>query len=126
MEFIRGNMKQGDTENFQLFDSTFANSRKRILIVDDEESILRSLTYSLNELDNSYKVETASSAEEALEYMAENPVDLVITDLKLPNMNGLELTESLQKSNPDTSSILITAYGDETISKNAEKAGCLY
>ena len=110
----------------QLFDADVDENRMRILIVDDEETILRSLSYSLTELDNTYKVETASSAEEALEIMREQPVDLVISDLRLPEMDGLKLTENVHRSNPETSSILITAFGNDEISKSAERQGTLY
>jgi len=112
--------------NTDRFSTDTVDNRMSILIVDDEESILRSLSCSLDTLDNTYRVETASSAEEALEIMADCPFDLVITDLRLPEMDGLELTENLYKNNPDTSSILMTAYGNEKISKTAKKQGCLY
>ena len=74
--------------------------------------------------DNAY-ISTAVSAEEAVRVMDQKPVDILITNLKLPRMNGLELTRSIKGVSPDTQSILITAYGSDKISNSAQRCGCL-
>lgn len=81
----------------------------RILIVDDEASIRHMLKQVL--LDEDYHAEAAGSALEALEKLAEAPVDLAIVDLLLPGVNGLDLAEGIRMLDPGTPVILITAYG---------------
>lgn len=97
----------------------------RILVVDDEESVLTSIARSLELFDDNFAVGCASSAEQALEIMNTVSVDILVTDLKLPHMDGLSLTRHVQDHSPDTQSILMTAYGNEQISNEAEENGCL-
>lgn len=100
---------------------------KRILIVDDEESVAFFLAESLVELKAGYQVETACSAREALARMAQRPFDLVVTDLKMPDMNGLELMERVRQQYPRTRLILMTAYGNTRIESAAYRLGaCRY
>ncbi len=68
---------------------------KRILIVDDERQILRMLRASLQS--SGYEVLTASNGVDALRQFESAPPDLIITDLAMPEMNGLELTESVRR-----------------------------
>ncbi len=98
---------------------------KRILLVDDEAPVLKSLSKALKLLNNSYDVITASSGEDALSYIEQNSIDLLITDLMLPRMNGLALAANLQQLHPEVSSILVTAYGNDAIFKKAEQYGCI-
>lgn len=95
----------------------------RILIVDDEESILWSLSRTLTLSNDSYIVGTARSAEEALDILQSTPVDVMLTDLKLPKMNGLDLVKTVKELCPSTRAILMTAYGNDTILKKANDAG---
>ncbi|MBI5561957.1 MAG: response regulator [Deltaproteobacteria bacterium] len=67
---------------------------KRILIVDDCDTTRKLLSYIVRE--RGYKILAASNGLEALEVMAENPVDLVVTDLNMPQMDGLEFSRSLR------------------------------
>jgi len=82
----------------------------RILVVDDEATTRVSLAEVLR-LDG-YEVVTAANGEDALETVSSQPVfDLVILDLKMPGMDGLQLTEAVQKLSPATVIILLTAFG---------------
>ncbi len=81
-----------------------------ILVVDDEESIQR-LLGSVLELDD-HVVDTAKNGREALERIAEHDYDVVITDIKMPNMGGRELYEQLLKQNPALAARTIFITGD--------------
>jgi DNA-binding NtrC family response regulator len=80
-----------------------------ILIIDDEMAIRESLQ-TLLELED-YRVETANSGEEGLSRIAEQPFDLVLLDLALPDRNGLEILREIRDRDPSLAVILITAYG---------------
>ncbi|MBC8203477.1 MAG: response regulator [Planctomycetes bacterium] len=83
----------------------------RILVVDDETHILQVLSLKLR--NSGFKVSTAVDGEDALRQAIENPPDLVITDIQMPYMNGIELCNALL-NNKTTSSIpvvVITARG---------------
>ncbi|HVF91949.1 MAG TPA: response regulator, partial [Blastocatellia bacterium] len=77
----------------------------RILIIDDEEAIL-SVLYSL--LSDRYECRTATSAVEALEYLREKSYDLVLSDIMMPGMSGLELLKEITRRARDTVVILIS------------------
>ncbi len=82
--------------------------RAKILIVDDEQTIRETLSLILNE--EGYDTQSASNGQEALTKIRSSAFDLVITDLKMPTMGGLELIEELKLVSPKTSVIIITAY----------------
>jgi CheY-like chemotaxis protein len=105
--------------------SSATESRKRILIVDDEQSILNALAQVLTIVDSNITVDVASSAEQALTALNTKEVDVVITDLMLPQMNGLDLSKAIREKSPQTKLILMTAYGNEFIQQQAQHNGCL-
>jgi DNA-binding NtrC family response regulator len=80
-----------------------------ILIVDDEKNILKIVTLTLR--DSGYHVDTAQSAEEAIEKFNGGSYDLVVSDIKLPGMTGLDLLDQVRYANPDVPFIMITAFG---------------
>jgi FixJ family two-component response regulator/nitrogen-specific signal transduction histidine kinase len=82
----------------------------KLLLVDDEEGIRKVLGISLADL--GYEVFTAENGEEALEiFRRENP-PIVLTDIKMPVMDGIELLRKIKDKNPDTEVIMITGHGD--------------
>jgi CheY-like chemotaxis protein len=81
---------------------------RRILIVDDYEDIVFCLKEGLIGAVNGYEVETACSGEEALAAMAAQPFDLVITDLQMPDIDGLALIQQVRERYSRTSLILMT------------------
>ena len=89
--------------------------RKRVLIVDDEERVAFFLAETVRAMGKGLSVVSVGSAEEALEQMAYRPFDLLVTDLRMPGMDGLELIRQVQHSYPQTRTILITAYGSEGV-----------
>jgi len=82
----------------------------KILIIDDDHLVLTSIRMVLAYDD--HEVLTASDGEEGIRICNEEPVDLVITDLKMPEKNGLEVIEHLQQNHPDTPIIAVSAYHD--------------
>ncbi len=84
--------------------------RHTILFVDDEKNILNSLKRLLRKED--YRILNALSGEEGLKILAENEVHLVITDLRMPEMNGIEFLTRLKVDYPDLIRIILTGYTD--------------
>jgi DNA-binding NtrC family response regulator len=84
---------------------------KRILIVDDEARVLFIMSTALRKLDANLQVETANNGRQAVQEISQQHYDLIITDLRMPDMSGVELTETIRALNPDTTVIWITAYG---------------
>jgi DNA-binding response OmpR family regulator len=88
---------------------------KRILIVDDEPKVAFFLQESLESLGSNYQVMRADSGESALTEMDRTSFDVLITDLRMPGMSGLELMQYVRENFPQTRVILITAYGSEDV-----------
>ena len=82
---------------------------EKILVVDDEDIIRESLSYILRK--EKYEVEEAANGKIAFEMLKESSYDLLITDLEMPEMKGIELLDELRKINLQTNTIVITAYG---------------
>ena len=81
----------------------------KILVVDDEEIIRQSLSFVLQK--EGYEVDEAENGKAAYDKILENSFDIVITDLEMPGMKGIQLVEEIQKHNIHTAVIIITAYG---------------
>lgn len=92
-----------------------------LLIVDDEVSILQLFQMALQKKENT--VSTANSAVEAIEKMKTEFFDLVVTDLSMPGMDGMELLKKTREISPETSVIMMTAYGSTQTAVDAMKAG---
>ncbi len=80
---------------------------KRILIVDDDPHIRRLVALALTE-ETSYEVSDVSSAEAALLHISRQPVDLLLTDLRMPGMNGIELIQRVRQLDPGTAVVVFT------------------
>ena len=99
------------------------NERKKILIVDDEEDLLTALEIRL-ELMN-FKVVKAATAKEALERISSEKPDLIILDINLPGLSGIDICDILKKD-PKTAHIpviFLTAYSDQHTEFNARNVG---
>jgi two-component system, NtrC family, response regulator AtoC len=92
-----------------------------ILIVEDEPKMQRLL--ELNLAEEGYTTHLAASAEAALAYLRQEGVDLVVTDLRLPGMNGLEFLQAVKRTNAGLPVIVMTAYGTVETAVEAMKAG---
>ena len=95
--------------------STETNKKKSsILIIDDDESTRRSLTLIFNK--KGYEIETVGTGHEALEKVKEKNFNLVLVDIKLPDMEGIDLIIPLKEINPDMAVIMVTAFASmETV-----------
>lgn len=101
---------------------------KRILIVDDERPVAKILAENLKRVSDEYFVETANSGDEALAKIRQVPYDLVLTDYRMPDMDGLTLTQAIRRVAPETQVVLMTAYGTSQLReqvKNLEIVGYL-
>lgn len=94
--------------------------KRMILIVDDEERILFVLQNALKHLDG-VGVETASTAEDGLRKASERPYDLVISDMIMPDMDGIEFTERVRDLRSDAAIVWMTAYGCRSFASEAER-----
>jgi len=94
---------------------------RRILVVDDEENLRLVLRTLLRRA--GYEVETASTGEEALEKVESFGPDVVITDVRMPKMSGLDLLSSLRAKNSLATVIVMSAYGSVDLALEAMKAG---
>jgi two-component system NtrC family response regulator len=92
-----------------------------ILVVDDDPSLRRVVVYQLEQ--EGYRVASAASGAEAVEAVRGGGVDLVITDVMMPGMDGLELVDRVRASAPDVVPIVITAHGDVAIAVRAMQSG---
>lgn len=87
-----------------------AEQLKRILVVDDEENARIALSKILSR--EGYDVASAGNGFEALTYLREREVELIITDINMPEMNGMVFLRELNKFHPASNVIMITAYGE--------------
>jgi len=97
------------------------DSPTRVLIVDDEESLRDIVSRSLARL--GYECVSASNGAEALEKLHAKTYDLLMTDLKMPVMDGLTLIEKLRRAYPDLPVIIMTAYADVDSARRALRLG---
>jgi len=96
---------------------------EKVLIVDDEPDMLRLLSMIIKEK-TPYEVTTTNNPLEALELAKKGSFDLLVADLKMPGLNGIELLEAVKRFDEDIPTIIITAYGTveaavETMHKGA-------
>lgn len=99
------------------------SSPKKILIVDDEEDLTWGLSRSLRKENALFEVACANSGAEAMLYLAESRFDLVISDIQMPKMNGLELVLEIRKKYPGTKIIIMTAYGSPEMEEKVHRRG---
>jgi DNA-binding NtrC family response regulator len=97
--------------------------RKRILIVDDDAKLATLLRESLRTLGEEYDVVTAGGTDEALAKVSKRLFDLVITDLMMPEVDGLQLLEALKAINPSIITVAMTAFDSQETRAKAERFG---
>ncbi len=99
---------------------------KKVLIVDDEETLTWSMARSLSKDKDKYEVVVANNGGEALNVLRKEKIDLVISDIRMPDINGLDLLVKIKKEYPQTKVIIMTAYGSSDVQKEANRRGSLY
>jgi CheY-like chemotaxis protein len=98
-------------------------SKKNILIVDDEKNIVLSLS---DFLEADYNCFRAFSYDEAIEIMIKNPVDVVISDVRMPGKTGFDLIRWLKENRPKVKTIMMTAYGSDSVKRAIRKEGAIF
>ena len=97
--------------------------KKNLLIVEDHELTRFGLKTAFEDVDYIGVIYEAATAENALEIFKNNQIDLVIMDLGLPNMNGIDATKVIHDMNKDAKIIILTSHNDEKEVLNSLKAG---
>ncbi len=98
-----------------------AAERQTVLIVDDEERLRKGLARSLEQ--EGRRALAASSGHQALDLLKHERVDLVVTDLVMPGMDGMTLVRNIRDIDPSVKVIVITAYGSASSKQEAEELG---
>lgn len=95
------------------------SEKKRILFVDDEPNVIEGLRRMLRKQRDAWEMEFVTSARAALERMSAEPFHVIVTDLKMPDMNGAELLEQVVEKYPDTVRIVLSGHADEDMTTRA-------
>lgn len=95
-----------------------------ILVVDDENIVRLSCMRTLKP--KGHHVESVTDGYEALSLLREKTFDIIITDLKMPNMNGIEFIAMLRQTTPDIKVLLVTGYATDEARDQAEAMGAHY
>jgi DNA-binding NtrC family response regulator len=99
-------------------------AKSHVLVVDDEELYRRSLGRILSRV--GHQVSEARDAAEALSILAQGGLDLVVADVRMPGLNGLELVRQIHEIEPDLPCIVVTGYGSAESSIEALRAGAFW
>src|SRR5947208_3471684 len=94
-----------------------------VLIVDDDRALLQALPEAVRLRLGGVTIETADSAAAALERIAVQDYDAIVTDIKMPGMDGLALLAEIRTRRPDTPTLMITAYGENDLIVGALRGG---
>lgn len=97
----------------------------KILVVDDEKIERKGVTFLFRQMDIECEIEEAVNGQAALDYLTENEVDILLTDIKMPHMDGMELIKNIKekKLNPGMKIIIISGHNDFEYAKTAVKLG---
>jgi DNA-binding NtrC family response regulator len=99
-------------------------AERSVLIVDDDKLICWALERALKK--KGYAVSVLTDSTEARETLKRKDFDLVITDLRMPELDGLEVIEEVRRHSPSTSTVLMSAFGTESAIKTATEKGAYF
>lgn len=97
------------------------SAQNRVMFVDDEDGVR--LSYDRYFSGQGFEVETAENGANAISNLETRPVDVIVADLKMPVMNGIQLLEWVHDEQPDTRFILLTGYGNEEVERRVRELG---
>ena len=86
--------------------------KKRILFVDDEPLILEAMQRMLSHMRRDWEMRFANSGEEALRMLEESPADVVVSDMRMPHMNGAEFLNEVMRRHPRTVRFILSGFSD--------------
>ena len=95
-------------------------SNQKVLIIDDDVSVSTVVKLTL---EDTYDVATTTCALSAYKYLSEDRVDLVLLDIKMPRVNGIEALLEIKKRHPETVVVMMTAYASDDNVRNAMNLG---
>jgi two-component system, sensor histidine kinase and response regulator len=98
-------------------------SRPRILIVDDDPALLEALPRALQLRVEGIGIDTSETAADALERIRREDYDAIVTDIKMPGMDGLALLNEIRSLRPKTPTLLITGHGEHDLAVQALRGG---
>ena len=99
---------------------------KRILLVDDDQMYFETAIDALEMINPDYNVTPAPNGIEALDILKNKKIDLIISDIQMPVMNGIEFLTKVRQKYPNTPIILMTAFGTKALRDQASELGALY
>jgi DNA-binding response OmpR family regulator len=97
------------------------NDKKRILVIEDDQE-MRSLLKDFFE-EEGFEIDSVSNGSEAFRILIRELFDLVITDIRMPGLTGLDIIPGIKKLQPETPIIAITAFGSEEVHRRATERG---
>lgn len=100
-----------------------STSSGRILIIDDDDVLLSALPWPIKRRISDVEIDTANTPEEALHRVYSTDYDVILSDIKMPRMDGVALLRKLRAIQPDTPVILFTACGEEELRREANSRG---
>ncbi|MEX0736582.1 MAG: response regulator [Bacteroidota bacterium] len=95
--------------------------KNRILVVDDEDALRTVLSSELE--GEGYKVASAADGSEAIEILKKDEFDLILLDIKMPNVDGFEVLKFVKETHPDTKVIMLTGFADLKNAIESKKLG---
>src|ERR1700704_1453657 len=98
-------------------------NQPRVLIVDDDPALLQALPEALRLRMSGVTVDTADSATAALDRIAASEYDAIVTDIKMPGMDGFALLAEIRTRRPDTPTLMITGHGEHALAIGALRGG---
>jgi len=98
-------------------------SKRRVVLIEDDRILLESFTYIINNSEKFIVVGSYSNGDDAIGEFPRKRADIVVTDLKLPTINGIEITRTIKERYPQTEVIILSVYEDNEMVFNALKAG---
>ena len=102
---------------------TIKKKIKKILIVDDEDDLTWSLSRKLSRDESCFDVYCANSGKSAIDLLDKTGIDLLVTDLRMPGINGLELLNVIKANHPNVRVIVMTAFGSMEIKQAIKRLG---
>ncbi len=98
-------------------------AKRRVVLIEDDRILLESFTYIINNSEKFIVVGSYSNGDDAIGEFPRKRADIVVTDLKLPTINGIEITRTIKERYPQTEVIILSVYEDNEMVFNALKAG---